>query len=61
MTWYKNIYQAFSRKKLFEPSAAIDTKLQRCLSTLDLTFIGVGSTLGMIFFLLFLIIINLSD
>ncbi|XP_076670973.1 cationic amino acid transporter 2 isoform X2 [Andrena cerasifolii] len=44
-TWkLRNMYKAFSRKKEIEPPQ--DTKLARCLSTLDLTALGIGSTLG---------------
>lgn len=40
----KNLYRAFSRKKQID--APGDTSLARCLSTLDLTALGIGSTLG---------------
>ncbi|CAK9815435.1 Cationic amino acid transporter 2 [Anthophora plagiata] len=40
----KSIYKTFSRKK--EISVSQDTKLARCLTTLDLTALGIGSTLG---------------
>jgi len=39
-----NLYKVFSRKKIVDTSQ--DSKLARCLSTLDLTALGVGSTLG---------------
>ncbi|XP_024945499.1 cationic amino acid transporter 2 isoform X2 [Cephus cinctus] len=38
------VYKAFSRKKLI--STPQESKLARCLSTLDLTALGIGSTLG---------------
>lgn len=45
MKWkFSSLYKAFSRKKLVDTS--VDTKLARCLSTLDLTALGIGSTLG---------------
>ncbi|XP_034176221.2 cationic amino acid transporter 2 isoform X2 [Osmia lignaria lignaria] len=40
----QSLCKAFSRKKDVTPSQ--DTKLARCLSTLDLTALGIGSTLG---------------
>ncbi|XP_076244135.1 cationic amino acid transporter 2-like [Calliopsis andreniformis] len=44
-TWkLQNLYKAFSRKK--EVNTSQDTKLARCLNTLDLTALGIGSTLG---------------
>lgn len=44
-TWkLRNLYKAFSRKK--EVNLEQDTQLARCLSTLDLTALGIGSTLG---------------
>lgn len=39
-----NLYRAFSRKK--EVNFPQETGLARCLSTLDLTALGIGSTLG---------------
>ncbi|XP_058789301.1 cationic amino acid transporter 3 isoform X2 [Phymastichus coffea] len=39
-----NLYRAFSRKKPIEGSR--ESSLTRCLSTLDLTALGIGSTLG---------------
>lgn len=38
------MYETFCRKK--EVNVCPDTKLARCLSTLDLTALGIGSTLG---------------
>lgn len=38
------LYKVFSRKKIIDTSQ--DSKLARCLSTLDLTALGIGSTLG---------------
>ncbi|XP_031772015.1 cationic amino acid transporter 2 isoform X1 [Apis florea] len=40
----KTLYKMFSRKKEVDHSQ--DTRLARCLSTLDLTALGIGSTLG---------------
>ncbi|XP_014476015.1 PREDICTED: cationic amino acid transporter 2-like isoform X1 [Dinoponera quadriceps] len=39
-----SIYKAFSRKKVID--IVVDSKLSRCLSTLDLTALGIGSTMG---------------
>ncbi|KAG7198796.1 hypothetical protein KM043_001772 [Ampulex compressa] len=41
---FGRLYDAFSRKKRLNTS--VDSKLARCLSTLDLTALGIGSTLG---------------
>ncbi|XP_047369315.1 cationic amino acid transporter 2 isoform X5 [Vespa velutina] len=41
---FHSLYKAFSRKKRININA--NTKLERCLSTLDLTALGIGSTLG---------------
>ncbi|XP_073252783.1 cationic amino acid transporter 2-like isoform X2 [Porites lutea] len=43
MNW---LARNFSRKKFIEPSTIHRTELSRCLSKLDLTSLGVGSTLG---------------
>ncbi|XP_051163904.1 cationic amino acid transporter 2-like isoform X2 [Leptopilina boulardi] len=40
----QDIYRIFTRKKVINTSS--DTELARCLSTLDLTALGIGSTLG---------------
>ena len=41
------ILHAFGRKKTVDTTAAaLDTKLRRCLTSVDLTLIGIGSTLG---------------
>ena len=44
----KYLLNAFTRKKQVQSSAsaALLTQLSRCLSTFDLTLIGIGSTLG---------------
>ncbi|KAF7987136.1 hypothetical protein HCN44_001791 [Aphidius gifuensis] len=39
-----NILQVFTRKKMIDSTN--ESSLTRCLSTLDLTFLGIGSTLG---------------
>lgn len=45
MKWkLRNVYRVFSRKKVVD--ATQDSKLARVLSTLDLTALGIGSTLG---------------
>ncbi|XP_032689206.1 cationic amino acid transporter 2-like isoform X1 [Odontomachus brunneus] len=45
MKWkFSSVYKAFSRKKVVDLN--VDTKLARRLSTLDLTALGIGSTLG---------------
>lgn len=41
-TWF----QSFKRKKCIDPQSITKTELARCLTTLDLTFLGIGSTLG---------------
>ena len=40
------ILQGFSRTKTFDTKSVTETKLARVLTTFDLTFLGVGSTLG---------------
>lgn len=40
----RSLYKAFGRKKRI--NIGTNTKLERCLSTLDLTALGIGSTLG---------------
>lgn len=45
MKWkLRGLYKAFSRKKVVDFSE--DSKLARVLSTIDLTALGIGSTLG---------------
>ena len=45
--WMTAAFHAFSRKKHVNTTkTALDTKLRRCLTTFDLTLIGIGSTLG---------------
>ena len=41
----KNLYYALSRKKTL-PASIKETSLVRCLSTVDLTLVGIGTTLG---------------
>lgn len=40
----QDIYRIFTRKKVINTPS--ETELSRCLSTLDLTALGIGSTLG---------------
>lgn len=42
----KATYKTFSRKKPISPTILTDSRLARCLTTLDLTALGIGSTLG---------------
>lgn len=50
MGFFKNAVSSFCqaclRKKNIVSSSTTATELRRCLSTIDLTFIGIGSTLG---------------
>lgn len=41
-SWLKG----FTRKKFINPNTLTLTELNRCLSTLDLTLLGIGNTLG---------------
>ena len=38
---------SLKRKKKIDPSQLTESKLDRCLSTFDLTALGIGSTLGL--------------
>ena len=40
------IVKKLDRKKILPPETLTDTKLERHLGTLDLTLLGIGSTLG---------------
>ncbi|XP_033103915.1 cationic amino acid transporter 2-like [Anneissia japonica] len=42
----KNIFKPLFRKKHFANNDVSTTELKRCLNTVDLTFLGIGSTLG---------------
>ncbi|XP_055947666.1 high affinity cationic amino acid transporter 1-like isoform X2 [Argiope bruennichi] len=42
-----SMYKAFTRRKYIPDESLTKTELDRCLSTFDLTFLGVGSTLGL--------------
>ena len=41
-----SIFTACTRRKPLEISSDMNTSLDRCLTTLDMTFLGIGSTLG---------------
>ena len=45
-SYLSQIATACSRRKAIEVSSDTNTSLKRCLSTLDLTCIGIGGTLG---------------
>ena len=45
-TFYQYLTDAFTRKKPLAVGQSKETELARCLSTFDLTFIGIGSTIG---------------
>lgn len=47
MTWGSFVNSLKRRKRLDDPSALTETKLNRCLTTFDLTCLGIGSTLGL--------------
>lgn len=40
-------FRALIRKKKVDENSLSETQLNRCLTTLDLTFLGIGSTLGL--------------
>ena len=40
------LVKGFTRKKFVDPNTLTSTQLSRCLSTFDLTALGIGSTLG---------------
>lgn len=42
----QNALVAFSRRKRIVPSNALHSQLRRCLTVVDLTTLGIGSTLG---------------
>ncbi|XP_076333201.1 cationic amino acid transporter 3-like [Tachypleus tridentatus] len=44
---FRNHVKALIRRKRLKSSDSEDTNLHRCLSTLDLTALGIGSTLGL--------------
>ena len=46
MTGCQSCTHALYRRKTVDLSRVTETRLARCLSTLDLTALGVGSTLG---------------
>ncbi|GFU54964.1 high affinity cationic amino acid transporter 1 [Nephila pilipes] len=46
LSW-KSLQKTFSRRKFFLEENLSRSQLDRCLSTFDLTFLGVGSTLGL--------------
>ncbi|GFS80789.1 cationic amino acid transporter 2 [Trichonephila clavipes] len=46
LSW-KSLKNSFSRRKFIADENLGRTELDRCLSTFDLTFLGVGSTLGL--------------
>ncbi|XP_064460418.1 high affinity cationic amino acid transporter 1-like isoform X2 [Ornithodoros turicata] len=45
--WLKNLLRALVRRKNVSGDVQEHTELNRCLSTTDLTFLGVGGTLGL--------------
>lgn len=45
--WFSSFIKALLRRKHIEQSSLTQTRLDRCLSTLDLTALGIGSTLGL--------------
>ena len=46
MNTMEKLCKAFFRKKHFTTAEIDETKLKRCLSTFDLTAMGIGCTLG---------------
>ncbi|KPM10467.1 Large neutral amino acid transporter-like protein 2 [Sarcoptes scabiei] len=47
MIFLRNFFKALLRRKRIDSSSLGKTRLNRCLSTLDLTALGIGSTLGL--------------
>ncbi|XP_027198539.1 cationic amino acid transporter 2-like [Dermatophagoides pteronyssinus] len=47
MIFLRNFFKALLRRKRIDSSHISDTRLNRCLSTLDLSALGIGSTLGL--------------
>ena len=43
---FEKLSARLNRRKHYETNQDVDSKLSRCLNTIDLTLLGVGSTLG---------------